>query len=125
METAKSWNLNQKIFLSSIRFKQGDALRGIQFGLSNGVESPLYETPEGNQLPLQDADVDISKPIRKIAVHVPSEGSKLYFWGLKFLSDTGETTLCLDWFEFASKPLWREYVVGEGLNVIGYYGDMD
>ena len=51
-ETYNSWNLNYEVFISGIRFKQGDALKGIQFCLSNGNESPLYETAEAKNLPL-------------------------------------------------------------------------
>ena len=47
-EDCQQWDLNQKISVSGIKFKQGDALRGIQFSLSNGVTSPLSETAEGS-----------------------------------------------------------------------------
>ena len=97
-EVWQQWDLNQKIFVSSISFKQGDALRGIQFSLSNGVTSPLIETPEGKRLPLQSVNLDTTKTIKKVSVYVAPENE--YMWGMKLISDKEDLVFSQNWFEY-------------------------
>ena len=69
--------------LSSINFKQGDALRGIQFVFSDGEVSPMFETVEGNNLQIKVSQLDTSKIARKVSVYVAPENE--YMWGIEIL----------------------------------------
>ena len=69
--------------LSSINFKQGDALRGIQFVFSDGEVSPMFETVEGNNLQMKISQLDTSKIARKVSVYVAPENE--YMWGIEIL----------------------------------------
>ena len=69
--------------LSSINFKQADALRGIQFVFSDGQTSPMFETVEGNNLQMKVSQLDTSKIARKVSVYVAPESE--FMWGIEIL----------------------------------------
>ena len=118
----QSWDHNQGIFLTAIHLKTGDALRGIKFNLSNGTESPLYETDVGETQPLQSFDIDSKEEIGLITTCASPDNKHL--WGIKFSSNKGETIFEVNWFDY-NLHSEKNFKVKNGDKVVGFYGDID
>ena len=117
----QAFPLDRKIKLNAIVWRNGCGLEAIRLCFTNGVESPLFEKGNRQDLqgaPLKSMEINTAKRISSISVRVSKMNNQLN--GLMLKEESGGIVAELDWNQ-SGDGNWINRDIPESMEIIGLY----